>query len=342
MKLHVLALPHTQANPEWSTCAYTQKVVKFAKMFPDALVYSGEGADHAATHIETHSEAERVAWFGKRDENDTWGAVDWFGEGWQTFNERCAALLNDNLGQGDLILCTMGRAHEPVTKRFPDFLAIEPGVGYGGIFTEFCAFESHSWRAHLYGILRCEPRWYDTVIPNYFDPADFDFVPEHDGYLLYMGRMVPEKGVQIAADIAERAGVELLTAGAGNCIPEYATHIGVAGPQERRVLLRHAMGVLTPSTYLEPFGGVAVEAMMSGVPVIASDWGGFADTVHSGFNGWRIQTISEGVRCVHAINGLDRAAIREEAQRFSIDAIRPQFNRWFENLSSLYGDGFYA
>src|SRR4029077_15677822 len=119
-------------------------------------------------------------------------------------------------------------------------------------------------------------RFFDAVIPNYFDQKEFSLLnPGKGEYLLFLGRIVQRKGPHIASDIAERCGLPLRVAGAGGrqvgkdiVAPEItvknAEYVGTVNVKERAELLAGAKALIVPTTYIEPFGGVAVEAMLAG------------------------------------------------------------------------------
>ena len=123
-------------------------------------------------------------------------------------------------------------------------------------------------------------------------------------------------------------------------------HVRYAGPVDARKrweLMSRAAAVVVPTLYLEPFGGVAVEAMMCGTPVIASDWGAFPETVLPGVSGERFATLAEGAAAVAKVLRLDRAAVRDYAmRRFSLDAVRPLYTSWFRRLNTLWSEGWYT
>ena len=73
-------------------------------------------------------------------------------------------------------------------------LFVEPGIGYsGGHWANYKIFESYA--LHAYGgmnrVGHCNPDWYETVIPNYFDISEFEFTPEdkEDYFYLWVGYM---------------------------------------------------------------------------------------------------------------------------------------------------------
>lgn len=98
--------------------------------------------------------------------------------------------------------------------------------------------------------------------------------------------MIERKGVGIAVEVAKRLGMKIKLAGQGlekvgdheyegsgfRVNYEGIEYLGSVGVQERADLLAYADAVLVPTTYLEPFGGVVVEAMLAGTPAITTDF----------------------------------------------------------------------
>ena len=70
--------------------------------------------------------------------------------------------------------------------------------------------------------------------------------------------------------------------------------------------MKNAIATFVPSQYLEPFGGVHIESLLSGTPVITSDAGVFPETVQQGFNGFRCNTLGEYVEAGRLVNKLNR------------------------------------
>jgi glycosyltransferase involved in cell wall biosynthesis len=219
------------------------------------------------------------------------------------------------------------------------------------------AYESSPWRHHIYGKRGWDDgRPFDTVIPNFFDPDEFPHLNSGRGdYLLFVGRVVRRKGPQIAAEIARRVGMRLVVAGPGPTFvtegrieaPEVTvegdvTYVGTVGIEERARLMADAAALIVPTLYVEPFGGVAVEAMMCGTPVVASDWGAFVETVDDGVTGYRFSTVQEGVGAVLRAADLSPREIRSRAlERFSLAAVRPKYEAWFDRIETLWGNGYY-
>jgi glycosyltransferase involved in cell wall biosynthesis len=310
-----------------------------------------------ATLIPCTTEGQRIMTFGSDDPNRL--------PAWPTdaqsalFNSNAATLIKAYAEPHDIILLTGGLTHKPIADALPpNTLCVEPGVGYDGIFTNYCAFESYAWRHTVYRRAGIEDgRWFDTVIPNYFDPLDFPHLNEGKGeYLLFLGRLIFRKGPQIAAEIADACGLPLWVAGAGGTVVndnliegqgvsikgKNLRYIGPVDARRRAILLAGAKALIVPTNYIEPFGGVAVEAMMAGTPAITSDWGAFTETVVNGVSGYRIGTLSEAKAAVEKTGSLDPAAVRQSAlDRYSLTAVAPQFDQWFARLQNLWGKGWY-
>lgn len=324
MRFHVVGLPF-EIVPE---CAYAYKVTRFVQMMRE------RGHDVTEYRALAH-------------EVDPTRAFNPSSESWQAMNARVAEeIAATNPGPGDFLCLIAGLCQKPLADALPTMMAVEFGVGYGGVFSQFRVFESYAWMHTVYGAGQIDAhaidgRFYDAVIPNYYNPADF---PEGDGSgpFLFMGRLINRKGVAIAADVCERLGEELLIAGDGPEPPSYGTRLGVVDHARRAELMGSAKALFAPTLYVEPFGGVVAEAMLCGTPVITTDWGAFSETVIDGVTGFRCRTLAEFMEAASEAPKLNRAVIRRHAMhRFTYDAVAPMYERHFARLAALWGDGWY-
>jgi glycosyltransferase involved in cell wall biosynthesis len=248
----------------------------------------------------------------------------------------------------------MGESHREVANAFPGQLIIEPMVGYEGPMREsFWATESYGWLYNRYASLGIKDhRQFDTVIPPFQRASDFE-LGEDQGYALFLGRHSLRKGPHVASDIAAAAGLPLLTAGNGvlrqegndiictdGTVIKNAAYLGPKNPAERKDLLAHASVVITPTLYIEPGANVAVEALLSGVGVVAPDGGGvFTDTLP---REWRYRSLKQAVAAVEAAAGARGSALREHAlSKYSMEACAPLYAEWLARLRTLFGDGWY-
>lgn len=368
--LHVVSLPHTTLTEKDITCAYSMKVLKFVKMMQAqrcrVVLYGPDeiGDLQPDEHVIITTADDRERWGFGNDGFDTavtpflWTVDQPY---WYEANQRAIDALLERVKPQDYLCLIAGWCQEPVARAvagagYRNPITVEWGVGYEGVFTEFCAWESYAWMHHVYGLQRIvNGRAYDQVIPNFFDMNDFKLAEKED-YLLFIGRVIQRKGPHVAAEIAKRSGLPLKIAGPG--VTEYSStrvlgqqveisageldYVGQVGFEERAELMARARAVIVPTLYIEPFGGVAVEAMLSGTPVLASDWGSFTEIVTPDV-GARFRTPKQGVEGLTRILELDPKEIRRAAvKRYSLDAVGPRFTRWFDQLDTLWGDGWYA
>ena len=120
-------------------------------------------------------------------------------------------------------------------------------------------------------------------------------------------------------------------------------HLGAVSIERRAKLIGGARAVLVPTLYNEPFGSVIAEAQLCGTPVITTDYGSFPELVQNGVNGYRCNMLREFIQATENVKRLDRASIRANAiAKHSLDAIRPQYQAYFERLSTLWAKGWYA
>jgi glycosyltransferase involved in cell wall biosynthesis len=95
--------------------------------------------------------------------------------------------------------------------------------------------------------------------------------------------------------------------------------------------------------YIEPFGGVAVEAMMCGTPVITSDWGAFTETVQHGKTGYRCRTLDDYIWAAEHISNINPMDCREWAvNNYSAQRVALMYDEFFHKVLDLWGDGWYS
>lgn len=349
MRVHLVGLVHRDANPDWEPDAYVGKLWRLARMLAatghEVFVYGGPNSDTAGTDVTVVTADDRARWFGDEDWADTvFNTFDPGSAPWMAMNSRVAVAIAERIGPLDIIGLTMGASQAAIQQAFPHHVVCEVGVGYSGVLgnTPRC-FESEAWRHFIYGQSGADPdgRYFDTVIPNAFDSDDYHLATKDD-YLLFLGRLTERKGLEVVRHLAERYRV--VTAGQGEPL-EGVEHLGVVRGKEKAALLAGARAVLCPSVYVEPFGGVAVEAMLSGTPVIASPFGAFSETVVEGMSGWRCHTLAEFAAAAEQAFTLDHysaVSFRQFAMRYSLDAVAPRYGQWLDRLQTLYGAGWYA
>lgn len=357
MRFHVLALPHTVTTKEYLSCAYTQKVLKFCQMM--------KKLGHTIYHY-GHEESEVMC-----DEHITvtdnavlqeaYGGYDWRKEFFRhntgdhankEFVRRAIPEVGLRKQPGDFLLCFWGTGHAAIAAAHPDMTAVEPGIGYGagGSFANYKIFESYAIANAQYSELKqAWPSWYHAIIPNYFDPVDFEYREKKEDYYLYIGRIIKSKGVDIAIQAVKEIGGKLLIAGQGDFekelgypCPEHVELLGFADVEKRKELFAGAKACLVPSYYNEPFGGVMVEALYSGTPIITTDWGGFAENNLHGITGYRCRTMEQFVWACKNIENISPKACREWAENFSLDRISLMYEEYFQSLLNVStGKGWY-
>jgi len=366
-RFHIVALPHTITSKEYNACAYTQKVFNFCKMMMDlgheVYHYGTEGSNPPCTeHITIITKAEQKELLGESDWKKGFFQLEWNPSKpyWIVTNARAAAEIAKRKWRKDFVCLIGGNCQKPIADFLgpADVLTVEYGIGYRGVFAKYRAFESYSHMHKVYGMTMKDPNgsWYDAVIPNYFDPADFPFSAKKDDYFFFIGRLVSRKGPQIAAEVTKEIGAKLLLAGQGvekkegNRIiareltleGDHLEHIGYADVKKRGELMKKAKAVFVPTTFVEPFGGVAVEAQICGTPVITTDWGAFAETVVHGVTGFRCRTFEQFVWAAKNVDKLDPKTIREWAvNNYSLDRVKLMYQEWFEMLYDLWDKGWY-
>jgi glycosyltransferase involved in cell wall biosynthesis len=158
---------------------------------------------------------------------------------------------------------------------------------------------------------------YIATVYNGLDTKDFEFYETPDDYLLYFGRIHPDKGTTEAIAIAKKSKRKLLIAGIIQDANYYRekvephlsdeiVYLGHAGPEKRKELLGKAYALLHPISFNEPFGLSVAEAMLCGTPVIAFNRGSMPELIKDGETGYLVNTIDEAVDSVNSIYNINR------------------------------------
>lgn len=357
LRFHLLGLAYLETNKKNSSCAFTQKIIKLARMLKTyghtVFFYGVEGSEVTCDEFiqvssqedlrRTYGDYDRTTVIYKQDPND---------DAHVTFNRNAIEAITVRKQERDILLCPMGIYQKPIADAVKLF-TVEPGIGYTGVFSSLRVFESYAWMHYIYGLQKTEDGiWYDAVIPNYYDPKDFPYQSKKQDYLLYFGRIIGRKGVQTASEIAKATGNQLYIVGQGSLEnPAEGIHLSdekhivyhpAVGPEQRAELLKNAKAVLVPTYYLEPFGGVNVEAQLCGTPVITSDWGAFPETVLHGVTGYRCRVFEEFCWAVNNIWRIRPKDCHEWAvKNYSMERVGKMYEEYFQRVYRMFDKGWY-
>jgi glycosyltransferase involved in cell wall biosynthesis len=173
------------------------------------------------------------------------------------------------------------------------------------------------------------------VVPNPIDVGEWPSEPAKDDYLLWMGRMSPDKGPHRAIAAAREAGARLVLAGpvqrgqeqffAEEVEPQLGSdgieYVGEAGGDDKRALYLGARAFLMPIRWAEPFGLVMVEALACGTPVIAFPEGSAPEVVEDGRTGFVVEDEHAMAAAVARLDEIDPHECRRSCEeRFSVPA----------------------
>ncbi len=192
-----------------------------------------------------------------------------------------------------------------------------------------------------------QARWLGTI--HHGLPADlYRLEPTPSPYLAFVGRISPEKRLDRAIEIAAAARLPLKVAAKIDAVDrdyfhtmiepllerhpavEFIGEVDDAGKQE---LLGHALALLFPIDWQEPFGLVMIEANACGTPVIAWRNGSTPEVIIDGLNGVLVESIEAAVEAVGRIEELQRTAIRADFERrFSVERQAIAYEHLYESL----------
>jgi len=168
---------------------------------------------------------------------------------------------------------------------------------------------------------------YAATIHHGIDMSAFAIGTGPRDYLLFLGRIHPDKGAEEAILVARSAGLPLVIAGIvqdrayfERSVEPYidgdrVRFVGAVGPEQKSELLGGARAMLHLVSFDEPFGFSVVEAMACGTPVIASRRGSMPELITEGVNGRLIDSTAEAVEAVAAIVDRNPQSVRASVER---------------------------
>jgi glycosyltransferase involved in cell wall biosynthesis len=212
-------------------------------------------------------------------------------------------------------------------------------------------YEKYNGRSHYVAISEADksPELdYIATVHHGIDISQFPLSEAHGEYLLFFGRIHPEKGVYEAIQVAQRVGIKLIIAGIiqdqdyfHSRVEPYldgdgVEYVGAVGHEQRPRVLGRALALLHLISFNEPFGLSLVESMACGTPVIAFGLGSIPEIVKHAETGYIVDGVEQAVEAVAAVRSLDRSACREDVEkRFSRARMASDYVRVYQEILKL-------
>ncbi len=186
---------------------------------------------------------------------------------------------------------------------------------------------------------------YIATVHHGIDVAQFPFSGAAGQYLLFFGRIHPDKGTREAIHVARRVGIKLVLAGIIQDQDYYnaevephidgttVEYLGSVGPDRRADVLGGALALLHLISFDEPFGLSVVESMACGTPVIAFDRGSMPELIRHGVSGYIVDDVNNAINAVTEIKSINRSECRADVeQRFTSSRMARDYVRVYQEI----------
>ncbi|HEY2332770.1 MAG TPA: glycosyltransferase family 4 protein [Acidimicrobiales bacterium] len=192
-----------------------------------------------------------------------------------------------------------------------------------------------------------------AVIHHGLDVAELPFGDGKGGYLLFLGRMSPDKGAHRAIAVARATGRRLLIAAkmwdpwerryfeeqVEPNLGDGIEFLGEVGGARKLELLASAEALVNPISWSEPFGLAMIEALATGTPVLAFREGSVPEIVEHGRTGFICRDVDDMAMRVSQLDRIDRAACRASAvERFSSERFVDEHLALYRSILAKRGD----
>ncbi|NLY25344.1 MAG: glycosyltransferase family 4 protein [Bacteroidales bacterium] len=187
---------------------------------------------------------------------------------------------------------------------------------------------------------------YIATIHHGIDTGNFTYNADPAGdYMLYYGRIHPDKGTKEAVEIAMALDMPLIIAGIIQDEEYFNTrvkpflkegkieYIGSVGDDRRDALLGNARLLVHPISFNEPFGLSIVEAMACGTPVVAFNKGSMPELIVDGRNGFLAENSGDAIEKIRRIDTISRQSCREHVeQNFSKEIMAGRYIEVYQKI----------
>jgi len=331
--LHILSAPDKPVHIDNRIDAFAVGAVKF---IDNMMKYGWDCIHYGIPGCQVNCETVMALPFIYND----------YQENMRVYNVNAGKEIQQRKKPGDMIMCFHGWGNQQAAEMNIDLTIVEPYIAYDhtAVFAPFRVFSSYAVQHMYYGHhkMLMTPSWFDAVISNGFTPSEFEFTAKKENYVLYFGRVIESKGINVCIQATQLSGDKLIIAGPGSLedlgykeIPEHVTCVGLCDARQRKELMKNAKAIFGPTYYIEPFGNMVIEGYLSGTPSITTDWGGFIDTVVHGVTGFRCREMREFVDALKNIHTIDPHVCRKFAEdNYGEEVIYKKYHDYLVKLQS--------
>ncbi len=191
---------------------------------------------------------------------------------------------------------------------------------------------------------------YAATIHHGVDVDQFTRGAGDGGYLMFLGRIHPDKGTHEAIEVSRLTGIPLIIAGVVHdqeyfrreIVPfidgRAVAYVGAVGPRDRDRLLGGARALLHLIDFDEPFGLSVIESLAVGTPVIARGRGSMPELIRDQETGFLVVSVQDAVAAVRSLDAIDRDACRADVvSRFTSARMVDRYVELFEDVLANAG-----
>lgn len=222
------------------------------------------------------------------------------------------------------------------------------GFSSPNIVPVYKKYNSNNFYVSISNADRAPELEYIATVYNGLNSNEFSYCESAKEYLLFFGRIHPEKGTSESIQIAKKSGRKLIISGIiqdqeyfDSKVKPFVNDddivfVGNSAPKERDKLLGEAFALLHPISFNEPFGLSVAEAMMCGTPVIAFNLGSMPELIMDGKTGFLVDTIEQAAEAVSNIKTIERKHCREWAlSKFSREKMTEGYLNIYNQILKL-------
>ena len=358
-RCHVFDIPYSTGEAWWTFCGHSVKVYTFCLMMQNdiEIIYYGHGKSEVPCH-------EHVVVMDDEILNITYGDIEkpfYWEDGHQDdfahriFSSNSVDALRRTYNDGDFMFFVWGKGHKYIKNNFKHNLnfSFEHIGHFSHPICERRIYNSKYIRGYHEGFVHANRSQYlDFVIPNTIVSDSLEYSDSKEDYMLFVGRVIPLKGVEIAVQLSLDTGVPLIIAGPGDLdwclshslydvsiksteeLKKRGVHfVGQIDVEERKKLMRDAKFLICPTIYPEPGGKVILESLYCGSPVICADTGGSPEYNKHGVTGFCCERYSEYIDAINKIDTISATDCNSWIRdNHSFEAIKPKYLEYFETL----------